>query len=71
MSKKAPSPPICFICGKNCEDSHEMERCHYCICDIAICHNCINSVKKNDTSWICPKCKVENNIEKSKLFRLT
>ncbi len=70
MVVKAPkAPPICFACGKNCEDS--MERTHYCICDIAICHNCINSVKKNDTSWICPKCKAGNDVEESKLFRLT
>ena len=65
-SKKAP--PICFICDKNCEES--MENTYYCICDIAICNNCINSVKKNNKFWICPKCKVENELEKSKLFRL-
>ncbi|MFX0104683.1 MAG: hypothetical protein ACFE75_04240 [Candidatus Hodarchaeota archaeon] len=63
------SPPICFICSKNCEE--KMESTHYCICDIAICHNCINSVKKNDTIWICPHCKEQNDIENSKLFRLT
>ena len=62
------APPICCSCGKNCEET--MENTHYCICDIAICHNCINSVKKSDKTWICPKCKAENDVEKSKLFRL-
>ena len=63
------TPPICYSCGKSCES--DMEGTYYCICDIAICHDCINSVKKNDQTWICPHCKEENNIEKSKLFRLT
>lgn len=67
MSEKAP--PICFVCNKDCKDTMDME--YYCICDIAICHNCINSVKKNDKVWICPKCKAENDVKESKLFRLT
>ncbi len=61
------TPPICFTCGKSCKDS--MDRTYYCICDIAICHDCINSVKKNDKIWICPKCKEENDLVKSRLFR--
>jgi hypothetical protein len=61
------TPPICFVCGKSYESM--MESTHYCICDIAICHDCINSVKKNDKIWICPHCKEENDIEGSKLFR--
>lgn len=64
MSKK---PPICYICEKNC--SAELSQLHYCICDSAICNSCINSVKKNNTFWICPKCKTENDVEKSILFR--
>ncbi|MFX1487789.1 MAG: hypothetical protein ACFFBI_01485, partial [Promethearchaeota archaeon] len=59
-------PPTCFICGKNCENS--MEDTYYCICDIAICNDCINTVKRNDNTWICPHCKGENNLEESKLF---
>ncbi|MHA1488175.1 MAG: hypothetical protein ACTSRI_00555 [Promethearchaeota archaeon] len=66
MSEKSP-PPYCFICKKNREDV--VDRLYYCICDIAICENCINSVKKNDQTWICPNCKKENDLEKSKLFR--
>ena len=62
-------PPICYSCGKSCEAS--MESTHYCICDIAICHDCINSVKKNYKMWICPHCKEEIGIEASKLFRAT
>ena len=61
------TPPICFACGRSCENT--MESTHYCICDVAICHDCINSVKKNDKVWICPHCKEENDIEESKLFR--
>ncbi|MFX1504134.1 MAG: hypothetical protein ACFFDH_24450 [Promethearchaeota archaeon] len=63
------TPPICYTCGKNCESS--MESSYYCICDIAICHECINSVKKNEKVWICPHCNEENDIEDSKLFRIT
>lgn len=62
-------PPICYSCGKSCEAS--MESTHYCICDIAICHDCINSIKKNDKVWTCPHCKEEIGIEESKLFRAT
>jgi hypothetical protein len=61
------TPPMCYSCGNSCED--DMETTHYCICDIAVCHNCINSVKKNESTWICPHCKEENDVEKSLLFR--
>ena len=66
MSK---SPPNCFICMQSYEA--EVDKLHYCICDIAVCLNCINSVKKNEDMWICPSCKNENDREKSMLFRLT
>ncbi|NVM44793.1 MAG: hypothetical protein HWN79_07735 [Candidatus Lokiarchaeota archaeon] len=64
MSK---NPPNCFICGKDCAD--KLDRCSYCICDTTICDMCINSIKKNDTTWICPNCKEERNLEESMLFR--
>ncbi|MFX1258053.1 MAG: hypothetical protein ACFFAN_09345 [Promethearchaeota archaeon] len=64
MSKK---PPYCYLCEKNFEKS--LENLHYCICDIAICNKCINSVKKSTNIWICPKCRIENDVEKSRLFR--
>ncbi|MHA2393674.1 MAG: hypothetical protein ACXAEX_17185 [Promethearchaeota archaeon] len=67
MSNRAP--PSCYICGKSCESS--IADTYYCICDIAICHDCINSTKKNDKIWVCPHCKEENDLEKSKLFRST
>ncbi len=67
MSEEEKKPPRCFLCSKNYADS--LDELHYCICDIAICHECINSVKKNDKIWICPKCKAENNIQESRLFR--
>ena len=62
------SPPYCLICQK--DFSKNVDRLHYCICDIAVCDNCVNSLKKSDNSWICPKCEEENDIKKSKLFRL-
>lgn len=62
------NPPICYICKKNYADS--VDRLHYCICDIAVCDGCINSVKKSDDDWICPKCKNQNDVKKSRLFRL-
>ena len=64
MSK---NPPNCFICGKNCESI--LEKCQYCICDTVICDECLNSIKKNETMWICPHCKEEREIDKSRLFR--
>ena len=63
MSKE---PPFCYIC----ETETPVDRLHYCFCNIAVCDKCVNSVKKNDKDWICPKCKAENDIEKSMLFRL-
>ena len=61
------SPPICYICKKNFKKN--IPSLYYCICDISICEDCIDSVKKNKIEWICPKCNESNNIEKSKLFR--
>ena len=66
MSKK--NPPYCYICEANYENN--VDQLHYCICDIAVCPKCINSVKKSEKSWICPNCKNENDIEKSQLFRI-
>lgn len=67
MSKEDSLPPNCFVCNKNFEAS--LDELHYCICDIAICSRCINSVKKSENSWVCPKCSNENDVEKSMLFR--
>ena len=61
------SPPLCYICNKSCDT--DIENCVYCICDITICSNCLNSVKKNDKVWICPKCHSEHDIQNSKLIR--
>ena len=60
-------PPNCFICHKK----SSITDAYYCICDIEICSDCINSVKKNNNTWVCPHCKEENNLEESKLFRST
>ena len=61
------TPPNCYICHKK----SSLEDTYYCICDIAVCNDCINSVKINENNWVCPHCKEENNLEKSKLFRST
>jgi len=65
MSNK--QPPNCYICEKETP----VDRLHYCICDHAVCDKCVNSVKKNEESWICPSCKNENDVEGSMLFRMT
>ncbi|MHA1328377.1 MAG: hypothetical protein ACTSRH_13830, partial [Promethearchaeota archaeon] len=57
----------CYICKKNCED--EIDSSYYCICDVTICKNCIESLKNSNTTWICPNCKEELELEKSRLFR--
>ena len=61
------TPPNCFICEKDLKN--DIEKSYYCICDITICDTCINSVKKNESTWICPQCKKELPLEKSRLFR--
>ena len=66
---KNVSPPFCYICGKNYKNS--VDKLHYCICDISVCVDCVNSVKISNNSWVCPKCKAENDIGKSRLFRTT
>jgi hypothetical protein len=66
MKKEVP-PPICYICDKNYEN--EIYNLYYCICDAAICEECINSVKNSDSTFICPKCSEQNNLKKSKLIR--
>lgn len=60
-------PPKCFICKKNFED--KIGTLHYCICDIAVCSECIDDVMINDNEWKCPSCDNINNIKESKLFR--
>ncbi|MHA1804991.1 MAG: hypothetical protein ACTSU4_10775 [Promethearchaeota archaeon] len=66
MKKETP-PPVCYVCKKNFENS--LEDLYYCICDISVCSNCISSVQANKTTWICPKCKNENDLQHSKLIR--
>ncbi|MFX0058919.1 MAG: hypothetical protein ACFE85_14015 [Candidatus Hodarchaeota archaeon] len=64
---KSKYPPNCYICGKDCQS--KLDQCYYCICDITVCDLCLNSVKKNETTWICPHCSEERDIEGSRLFR--
>ena len=60
-------PPICFICKKNFEK--KVDSLYYCICDISLCEECINSVKSSNNQWSCPKCGTSNKIKDSRLFR--
>ena len=66
MSREIP-PPFCFICHKDFEGKEYL--LHYCICDTAVCTDCLNSVKKSENVWICPKCTAENDIKDTKLIR--
>ena len=66
MQEKA-LPPKCFSCSKDFKDS--LESLHYCICDIALCDDCINSAKKSESKWVCPNCGAENSLMTSKLIR--
>lgn len=67
MTKEVP-PPICYICDENHEK--EIHNLYYCICDVAVCEECINSVKINNKQWVCPKCQETNDLNKSKLIRI-
>ena len=60
-------PPFCYVCKK--DFTKTIQNLHYCICDIGVCDDCVNSIKKSDNVWICPHCKVENDIEKTRLIR--
>ncbi|MEJ2278949.1 MAG: hypothetical protein P8Y70_14555 [Candidatus Lokiarchaeota archaeon] len=64
MTKEIP-PPICYICKNNYKD--EIYNLYYCFCDAAVCENCINSVKRSDSMWVCPKCNGKNDL-KANLF---
>jgi len=67
MNKAQTPPSNCYICKKDFE--HEVDTLYYCICDISVCDECINSVKISNKEWQCPKCGTKNKIEDSKLFR--
>lgn len=66
MSKKV-YPPSCYICHKNFEKS--LDKLYYCICDVAVCSDCIHSVTTGKDKWKCPKCNHENNLKGTKLIR--
>ena len=63
----APHPPYCYVCKK--DFTKTIGTLHYCICDVAICEDCINAIKKSDSTWLCPHCNAENDIEKTRLIR--
>lgn len=67
MSNRKFPPPFCYMCKDDFEK--EVDMLYYCICDTALCDDCINSVKINENEWECPKCKNINKIRDSKLFR--
>ncbi len=60
-------PPFCYACKK--DFTKAMNSLHFCFCNVAICDDCVNSIKKSDKLWICPHCKAENDIEKTRLIR--
>ncbi len=60
-------PPFCYVCKK--DFVKKVGNLHYCICDTALCEECLNSVKTGNKEWTCPKCGEINDIKESKLFR--
>ncbi len=62
-------PPTCFICKTDYEGNED--KLHYCICDTAVCTDCLKEVEHNDEIWVCPKCKNKNDVASSKLIRTT
>ncbi|MGV9174255.1 MAG: hypothetical protein ACOC44_04080 [Promethearchaeia archaeon] len=60
-------PPFCTICEK--DFSQTLDQLHYCICDKAVCQDCLNSVMKNKYIWVCPVCQAENDIAGSRLVK--
>ena len=63
---KNSTPPFCYVCKKDYENT--VDKLYYCICDTAVCVNCINTVKEKN-SWKCPKCSNSNDLEESRLIR--
>jgi hypothetical protein len=58
---------ICILCKKDYSDLET--ELFYCLCDIAVCKNCISKISINATQWRCPICKKPMDFEKTQLFR--
>lgn len=57
----------CNICHQ--DFTAKPDRLHYCLCNTSVCVDCVQTLKKSDTTWTCPKCKSENELEGTLLFR--
>lgn len=66
--KNAQNSAVCSICNKDFTD-RETEL-YYCLCDVAVCSECIQKVKISENEWKCQHCERVNDLESTKLFRI-
>lgn len=57
---------LCSVCNK----SKDITTLHYCLCDKAVCEECVNTLKTNKNHYKCPQCGTEQDLESTKLFRI-
>ncbi len=67
LENNAQNSSNCFICKENYTDREP--DLFYCLCDVAVCKGCIDTIKLDEINWKCPKCEKEMDVESTRLFR--
>ena len=65
--QKNENTAVCVLCKKDYSDNET--DLYYCLCDIAVCKNCIGKITINANQWECPTCKKPMDFAKTQLFR--
>ncbi len=54
-----------------CKETKDITTLHYCLCDKAVCEECVEKLKTDDKSqYKCPNCDTIQDLESTKLFRI-
>ena len=57
---------ICSVCN----ETKDITTLHYCLCDKAVCEECIEKLKTDSENFKCPFCNTVQDLESTKLFRI-
>ena len=57
---------LCCVCN----ETKDITTLHYCLCDKAVCENCIEKLKTDEEHYKCPNCGTIQDLESTKLFRI-